>query len=106
MLTLELKQLDDLVFGGRIVKFLQMCFQLSTAAAFSSESTSEACKITNKIPAAEDMGREGLKFFSRKISGLLRNRIVVRKAQGSGCGSVGRAVASNTRGPRFESNHW
>ena len=25
---------------------------------------------------------------------------------GSGCGSVGRAVASNTRGPRFESSHW
>ena len=26
--------------------------------------------------------------------------------QGSGCGSVGRAVASNTRGPKFESSHW
>ena len=25
---------------------------------------------------------------------------------GSGCGSVGRAVASKTRGPRFESSHW
>ena len=25
---------------------------------------------------------------------------------GSGCGSVARAVTSNTRGPRFESNHW
>ena len=24
---------------------------------------------------------------------------------GSGCGSVGRAVASDTRGPRFESHH-
>ena len=24
---------------------------------------------------------------------------------GSGCGSVGRAVASKTRGPRFESGH-
>ena len=24
---------------------------------------------------------------------------------GSGCGSVGRAVASNPRGPRFESSH-
>ena len=24
---------------------------------------------------------------------------------GSGCGSVGRAVTSNTRGPRFESSH-
>ena len=26
--------------------------------------------------------------------------------QGSGCGSVSRAVASDTRGPRFESSHW
>ena len=25
---------------------------------------------------------------------------------GSGCGSVGGAVASNTRGPQFESSHW
>ena len=25
---------------------------------------------------------------------------------GSGCGSVGRAVASNTRGLRFETSHW
>ena len=25
---------------------------------------------------------------------------------GSGCGSVGRGVASDTRGPRFESSHW
>ena len=25
---------------------------------------------------------------------------------GSGCGYVGRAVASDSRGPRFESSHW
>ena len=25
---------------------------------------------------------------------------------GSGCGSVGRAVTYDTRGPRFESSHW
>ena len=25
---------------------------------------------------------------------------------GSGCGSVGRAVASDSRGPRFKSSHW
>ena len=25
---------------------------------------------------------------------------------GSGCGSVGKAVASDTRDPRFESSHW
>ena len=27
-------------------------------------------------------------------------------ASGSGCGSVGRVVASDTRGPRFESSHF
>ena len=26
--------------------------------------------------------------------------------KGSGCGSFGRAVASNTRDSRFESSHW
>ena len=29
----------------------------------------------------------------------------MQNTRGSGCGSVGRAVASNTRGPRFESRH-
>ena len=28
------------------------------------------------------------------------------QVMGSGGGSVGRAVASDTRGPRFESSHW
>ena len=27
-------------------------------------------------------------------------------SKGSGCGSVGRAVAFDTRDPRFESSHW
>ena len=32
--------------------------------------------------------------------------IIERKLSvGSGCGSLGRAVAANTRGPRFESSH-
>ena len=26
--------------------------------------------------------------------------------EGSGCGAVGRVVASNTGGPGFESSHW
>ena len=29
-----------------------------------------------------------------------------KERMGSGCGSVGRAVAFNTRGPRFDSSHW
>ena len=42
----------------------------------------------------------------------LKGHIFVHRAvgktnyhQGSGCGAVGRAVASDTRGPRFESSH-
>ena len=34
------------------------------------------------------------------------NRTNIIDALGIGCGSVGRAVDSNTRGPRFESSHW
>jgi len=30
----------------------------------------------------------------------------VEQSVGSGCGSVGRAVTSDTRGPWFESSHW
>ena len=30
---------------------------------------------------------------------------LIKTEKGSGCGSVGRAVASYTRGPRFESSH-
>ena len=47
----------------------------------------------------------------------MRNSIWLRKCgarfyeekfprKSSGCGSVGRAVTSDTRGPRFESSHW
>ena len=35
-----------------------------------------------------------------------KSNIRLATALGSGCGSVGRAVASNTRGPWFESSHW
>ena len=41
-------------------------------------------------------------------STLLESRILSLNEDGgtgSGCGSVGRAVASDTRGPRFESSH-
>ena len=36
----------------------------------------------------------------------IRKRDKQYTQSGSGCGSVGRAVASDTRGPRFESSHW
>ena len=34
-----------------------------------------------------------------------RNTSVERDTIGSGCGSVGRVVAANSRGPRLESSH-
>ena len=34
-----------------------------------------------------------------------RTREKIGLSWGSGCGSVGRAVASDTRGPQFESSH-
>ena len=34
------------------------------------------------------------------------SKLKVTMILGSGCGSVGRAVASNSRGTRFESSHW
>ena len=37
--------------------------------------------------------------------GLMQCIKVKIEKLGSGCGSVGRVVASNTRGPRFESSH-
>ena len=36
----------------------------------------------------------------------LPSKTLIDVLVGSGCGSVGRAVASNTRGLRFESSHW
>ena len=30
----------------------------------------------------------------------------MREKEGIGCGSVGRVVSSNTRGPQFESSYW
>ena len=49
--------------------------------------------------------QEYFKFDCKnKAEGLMH---VIRhdNSEGSGCGSVGRAVASDTRGPRFESSH-
>ena len=36
---------------------------------------------------------------------LLKQQPLSLYHMGSGCGAVGRAVASDTRGPRFESSH-
>ena len=48
--------------------------------------------------------RPDLKF---NVISLLESENTAKvRGGGSGCGSVGRAVASNSRGPRFESSHW
>ena len=35
-----------------------------------------------------------------------KNSFITLTTAGSGCGSVGRAVASDTRDTQFESSHW
>ena len=40
------------------------------------------------------------------MANYLMKHLSTRKLLGSGCGSVVRAVASNTSGLRFESSHW
>ena len=45
------------------------------------------------------------KFASAYLSGAECQKPKIINRRDSGCGSVGRAVTSDTRGPRFESNH-
>ena len=47
-------------------------------------------------------GEDGV--TAKREEGSTPDETLIKK--GSGCGSVGRAVASNTRGLRFESSHW
>ena len=49
------------------------------------------------------MGNFLVRYASRVV--IYDHRAVIRLALGNGCGSVGRAVASDTRGPPFESSH-
>ena len=44
-------------------------------------------------------------YFRHFLTVYLTKLIVKKMLMGSGCGAVGRAVASDTRGPRFESSH-
>ena len=41
-----------------------------------------------------------------RLTAMLIRLTTTIMTSGSGCGAVGRAVASDTRGPRFESSHW
>ena len=42
----------------------------------------------------------------KSLVGKLEQKHFNEYNNGSGCGSVGRAVTSNTRDPRFESSQW
>ena len=44
--------------------------------------------------------------YIRSFLNTMPNIVKTQDILGSGCGSVGRAVASNSRGPQFESSHW
>ena len=56
----------------------------------------EASKVQQKLDRDKTVRKKTVRIFSTKQSLL----------QGSGCGSVGRAVTSDTRDPWFESSHW
>ena len=58
------------------------------------------CRDSNPQP----LERESLPIITRPGLPPYQN-IVFEGVEGSGCVSVGRAVASMTRGPRFESSH-
>ena len=55
----------------------------------------------------EKMNKLRIKFQVHRLYGYIIKQVVYNNViQGSGCGSVGKAVASNSRGPWFESSHW
>ena len=109
------------------------CFRkkLTFFVAFNVHFLSQKCNLLfvprvraskwiapGSFPTLESVKRKNmttwfLKFFSsllvssaRPVSGVLFTKPFILSCMGSGCGSVGRAVASNARGPRFESSHW
>ena len=45
-------------------------------------------------------------MFAVFVKKHTKNVFLSNRLDWSGCGAVGRAVASNIRGPRFESSHW
>ena len=49
--------------------------------------------------------RKNWRIYGGVIVAQLTELTLTIERMGSGCGSVGGAVASNTRGPRFESRH-
>ena len=64
-------------------------------------SAPKASAVPDLVPKKSFLARHRV----RKTATCLYNIIKSLKV-GSGCGSVGRAVASDTRDPRLESRHW
>ena len=68
-------------------------------------------KLHFKFESRKRVNLERTKKFYKKNDKLLFTSGFVlpnfsNNLVGSGCGSVGRAVASNTKVPRFKSSHW
>ena len=54
---------------------------------------------------ASDGSKLKINFFDSIFPKLLTLKMIYKKIEQSGCGSVGRIVASYKRGPQFESRH-
>ena len=88
----------------KIVKFLSL-LQLKILLL---KDQNHSCRwfVFGSNPAS--LHKQFISRFKKEFL-LIYKRKQVRKSQfnwGSGCGSVGRAVTSDFRGPLFQSSHW
>ena len=102
--------------------------QTQANCVFDTDAPEWFSIFSSKVVAWKDLDKKAQKIFSlkirtlsflvgrswttphmleyvREISPSLQNRLLCVRMSGSGCGSVGRAVATNSRGPWFKSSH-
>ena len=101
--------------------------QTQANCVFDTDAPEWFSIFSSKVVAWKDLDKKAQKIFSlkirtlsflvgrswttphmleyvREISPSLQNRLLCVRMSGSGCGSVGRAVATNSRGPWFKSS--
>ena len=81
---------------------------ISIVKSYRSDETAETCPFNNKLDRSIKMSLiyflyENDKALPKVCCFKIDTKALTFSA-GSDCGSVGRAVATNTRGPRFESS--
>ena len=62
--------------------------------------------VEQLLPTPEVGGSNTVHIEHLSTVNCIEKTSIKKRGRGSGCGSVGRAVAFNTRGPRFDSSHW